>query len=135
MLAKNIFTWVLKLLAVAIMGMTLYFKFTADPQSVKLFTMIGMEPWGRIGIGIMELIACILILIPRTAAFGALLGMGLMAGAMFFHFTKLGIYFDGDPWLFIYALTVFVCCTILVIILRGDILHFAGLKTTKPATL
>lgn len=95
---------------------TLYFKFSAAPQSVHLFTILGMEPWGRIGIGVLELIASLLILYPRTTPFGALLGAGLMAGAIFFHITKLGIYFDGDPWLFIYALITFVCCAVLILI-------------------
>src|SRR5579871_899255 len=86
---KNIFLWVLRLLAAVIMLMTLYYKFTAHPQSVKLFTAIGMEPWGRIGTGIFELIASILILYPRTTGYGAVLGVGLMAGALFFH-IKIG---------------------------------------------
>ncbi len=128
---KIIILWVLRILAALILLQTLYFKFSAHPQSVQLFTMLGMEPWGRIGIGVMELIAAILILYPRTTAFGALLGIGLMAGAIFFHLTKLGINFGGDPWLFIYAVTVFVCCFILVLILRDDLLRFAGLKRAQ----
>jgi uncharacterized membrane protein YphA (DoxX/SURF4 family) len=94
---------------------TLYFKFTGHPQSVALFTQLGMEPWGRIGIGILELIASVLILYPRTTGWGAALGVGLMGGALFFHLTKLGIFVDGDPVLFIYALITFTCCLILVI--------------------
>src|SRR6478752_4924700 len=97
----NIITWLLRILAAVIMLQTLYFKFTAHPQSVHLFTLLGMEPWGRIGIGVLELIASILILYPRTTGFGAVLGLGLMAGAIFFHLTKLGIVFEGDPILFI----------------------------------
>lgn len=119
---KTIFLWVLRLLAAVIMLQTLYFKFTAHPQSVKLFTELGMEPWGRIGTGIFELIASILILNPRTTGYGALLGMGLMAGAIFFHLTKLGIVFDGDAVLFTYALIVFICCAILTFFYRNSIL-------------
>jgi hypothetical protein len=115
-MTSKIIVWALRIIAALIMLQTLYFKFSAAPQSVHLFTILGMEPWGRIGIGVLELIASALILFPRTTFFGALLGMGLMAGAMFFHFTKLGIYFDGDPWLFIYALTTFVCCCLLVVL-------------------
>ena len=85
---RTILLWVLRLLAAVIMLQTLYFKFSAHPQSVKLFTELGMEPWGRIGTGIFELIASILILNPRTTGYGAVLGMGLMAGAIFFHLTK-----------------------------------------------
>ena len=101
---------------------TLYFKFTGHPQSVELFKTIGMEPWGRIGTGVLELVASILILYPRTTGFGAALGLGLMSGALFFHlFTSLGIEVDGDPVLFIYAVITFLCCLILLIIYRSQI--------------
>mgnify|MGYP003402011916 FL=1 len=118
---KTIFTWVLRLLAAVILLQTLYFKFTAKPESVELFTMLGMEPWGRIGTGVAELIASILILIPRTTLLGALMGLGLMAGAIFFHLTKVGVNFGGDAVLFIYAVIVFVCCLGLIIIYRKNI--------------
>jgi uncharacterized membrane protein YphA (DoxX/SURF4 family) len=118
---NHIFTWILRLVAAVIMIQTLYFKFTGHPQSVALFTQLGMEPWGRIGTGVMELIASILILYPRTTGWGAALGMGLMGGALFFHLTKLGIVFDGDAVLFIYALITFVCCLILFIKYRQQI--------------
>src|ERR1700735_3354134 len=88
---QNIILWIFRLLAALIMLQTLWFKFSADPQSVHLFTILGMEPWGRIGIGVLELIASGLILYPRTTGYGAVLGLGLMAGAIFFHLTKLGI--------------------------------------------
>jgi uncharacterized membrane protein YphA (DoxX/SURF4 family) len=114
MKTKSIGLWVLKLIAAAIMLQTLYFKFTGHPESVQLFTILGMEPWGRIAIGVGELIASALLLIPVTAWFGALLGSGLMAGAIFFHITTLGISFNGSPLLFIYAVIVLVCCSIVL---------------------
>lgn len=120
-MVKSILIWVLRILAVVILLQTLYFKFTAHPQSVKLFTTLGMEPWGRIGTGVFELIASILILIPRTTLLGAIMGLGLMAGAIFFHLSKLGIIFDGDAGLFTYAVITFVCCLALIIIYRKDI--------------
>lgn len=118
---KTIFTWALRITAALILLQTLYFKFTAHPQSVQLFSTLGMEPWGRIGTGIAELIASILILVPRTTLLGALMGMGLMAGAIFFHLTKLGINFGGDAVLFIYAVITFACCLVLIVINRRDI--------------
>ena len=124
----NIFLWMLRLLAAVILLQTLYFKFTAHPQSVKLFTELGMEPWGRIGTGIFELIASILILYPRTTGYGAVFGMGLMAGALFFHLTKLGIAFDGDAVLFTYALIVFISCAILVLFYRKQLLSLMPSK-------
>src|SRR4051812_15955342 len=121
--------WVLRLLAAVIMLQTLYFKFTGHPQSVALFTQLGMEPWGRIGTGVLELIASVLILYPRTTGWGAALGLGLMSGALFFHLTKLGIVFDGDAGLFTYALITFVCCLILVIQAIGNRQLAIGKKT------
>lgn len=118
-----VLVWVLRLLAALIMLQTLYFKFTGHEQSVRLFTELGMEPWGRIGTGVFELIASILILYPRTTGIGALLGVGLMSGAIFFHLTKLGVKFDGDYGLFTYAVVAFVCCVALVVICRGQLLR------------
>jgi len=114
--------WVLRLLAAVILLQTLYFKFSAAPESIYIFSKLGMEPWGRIGTGILELIAGILLLIPGTTVFGALLAIGLMTGAIFFHLTKLGISVQNDGGqLFIYALFVFVSCIALVIIHRNDL--------------
>lgn len=123
-----VFTWILRIVAALIMLQTLYFKFTGHEQSVKLFTLLGMEPWGRIGTGILELIAAILLLIPRTTLYGAGLGLGLMAGAIFFHLTKLGIVFDGDAVLFTYAVITFVACFILLVICRQQVFRLLKLK-------
>lgn len=87
------------------MVQTLFFKFTAAPESIFIFETVGMEPWGRIGTGVLELIASILLLINRTAWAGALVTLGLMGGAITMHLTLLGIEVQGDGGqLFIYAL-------------------------------
>lgn len=125
----TVLLWVLKILAAVIMLQTLYFKFTGHEQSVKLFTMLNMEPWGRIGTGVGELIASILLLIPATTAIGALMGLGLMSGAIFFHFTTLGVKFDGDYGLFIYGVIVWVCCLIIVIVKRDQLLRLLPKRT------
>ncbi len=118
--------WILRLLTAIILLQTLYFKFTAAPESIYIFSKIGMEPWGRIGTGIFELIAGILILIPSTTVLGALLAIALMSGAIFFHLTKLGISVQNDGGqLFIYAVVVFVSSIALVIIYRS---HIAEVK-------
>ena len=115
--------WILRLLAAIILLQTLFFKFTAAPESIYIFSMLGMEPWGRIGSGIFELIAGILILIPATTVFGALLAIALMSGAIFFHLTKLGISVQNDGGqLFIYAILVFVSSLVLAIIYRSDLI-------------
>ncbi|UCJ10274.1 DoxX family protein [Chitinophaga pendula] len=106
--------WVLRVIAAIIMLQTLFFKFTAAPESVYIFSKINMEPTGRIGIGIMELIAAILLLIPKYTRWGALLGIGLMSGALYFHITALGIVvMDDNGLLFSYALIVWTACIIL----------------------
>lgn len=125
----NIGLWILRLLAAAIMLQTLFFKFSAAPESIYIFSKLGMEPWGRIGTGIMELIASVLILIPRTTGVGAILGMGLMAGAIYFHLTTLGIVVQDDHGqLFIYALLVFISCIALSIFYRRSLLQMIGIK-------
>ena len=96
MKSKKILTWILRLVAAGIMLQTLFFKFTASPESVYIFSTLGIEPWGRIGSGIAELIASILILIPATTGVGALMAMGVMSGAIFFHLTTLGIEIKSD---------------------------------------
>ena len=120
---KNpIFTWILKLIAVIILVQTLYFKFTGAEESVYIFTKLGIEPFGRIGSGIVELIASILILIPRTTLVGALLGAGTMLGAIFSHLFVLGIEVKNDGGeLFILAIITLLCCTILIIQNRNKI--------------
>lgn len=110
MTGSSIFLWIARIIAALIMLQTLYFKFTGQPESVHLFTVLNLEPEGRIGIGIAELVASILILIPRTSWLGAMLGAGLMAGAIFFHLTKLGVAFEGSSLLFIYAVVTLLAC-------------------------
>jgi peptide-methionine (R)-S-oxide reductase len=124
---RNLFIWALRLVAAIIMIQTLYFKFTAHPQSVALFTKIGLEPYGRLGIGVLELVASVLLLIPRTTSIGALLSVGLMSGALMFHLTTLGIEVDGDSILFIYALIVFVASLIIILFNYRQIVAMAQL--------
>lgn len=113
---KNpIFIWIVKLIAVVILVQTLYFKFTGAEESVYIFTTLGVEPYGRIGSGMVELIASILILIPRTTLLGALLAIGTMVGAIFSHIFVLGIVVKDDGGtLFTLAIITLICCLILV---------------------
>jgi uncharacterized membrane protein YphA (DoxX/SURF4 family) len=106
----NIVDWIVRIVAAVILLQTLYFKFTAHPESVALFTKLGVEPWGRIGTGVIELLAGILLVLPPTAFFGAMLGIGLMAGAILSHLSVLGIESSGDGGqLFILAIIVLLC--------------------------
>lgn len=128
---SKIFTWVARIVPAIILLQTLFFKFTAHPDSVKLFSILGAEPWGRIGTGVLELTAGILLLIPRTTLYGAVLGAGLMFGAIGAHLLvkDVGIHFGGDPWLFIYALITLFFCLILVYMQRKQL--FSLLKYKK----
>ena len=120
---KNIIYWILRLIAVVILLQTLFFKFTGAPESVYIFSTLGMEPYGRIGTGILELVASLLLLFTKTIVFGAVLGLGLMGGALFFHLTSLGIVVQNDGGLlFTYAILVFVSCFILAIAYRSQLL-------------
>lgn len=102
--------WIARLVAAVIMLQTLYFKFSGAEESVYIFSQLGMEPWGRIGVGVAELLASVLILISPTAWIGAGLALGLMLGAIASHLTVLGIEVKQDGGqLFIYAVLVAVC--------------------------
>ena len=100
-------SWALRLSAAAILLQTLYFKFTAAPESVYIFTTVGAEPWGRLGSGVVELVAAVLLVIPGTAALGAVIALGVMAGAIGSHLTVLGIEVQGDRGL-LFGLALYV---------------------------
>jgi hypothetical protein len=115
-------SWVLQLAAAGILLQTLFFKFTAAEESVYIFTALGAEPWGRIGSGIVELIASVLLLVPATASLGAIAALGVMAGAILSHLMVLGIEVKGDGGLlFGLALIVFVCSAIVLTIRRAQL--------------
>lgn len=115
--------WVLRIVPAVILLQTLFFKFTAAEESVYIFSKLGIEPWGRIGSGVTELIAAILILIPATTGIGAFIALGVISGALVSHLTVLGIEVKGDGGqLFIYALIVFISCTLLVFFEKDKLL-------------
>lgn len=119
---QNIISWVLQIIVAVILFQTLFFKFTGAEESKYIFMTLGLEPWGRIGSGIVELVAVILLLIPRTVPYGAILALGTITGAIFSHLTKLGIVVKDDGGLlFILACVVFVCSMALLILHRREI--------------
>lgn len=118
---KNIIL-IIRIIIAVILIQTLRFKFTAHPDSVYIFTEAGLEPYGRIGIGVLELIAGILLLIPKTIWVGAITTIGLMFGAIFMHITKIGVIVNNDNGvLFITALLTLVLSTIVLYSYRSDI--------------
>jgi hypothetical protein len=117
-------SWILRGVAAVILLQTLFFKFTGAKESVYIFTTLGMEPWGRIGSGIAELIAAVLLLLPQTVVFGAIMSLGVISGAIFFHLTKLGIALplvDDHGELFALAVVVFVCSLAVLIMHRQEL--------------
>jgi putative oxidoreductase len=119
---QHIGSWSCRIIAAAVLLQTLFFKFSGAPESVYIFETVGMEPWGRYGSGVAELIAALLLLTPRFSWAGALLAMGVMAGAIGSHLTVLGIVVQDDGGLlFGLAILVFVCSVCVVFWHRSQV--------------
>ena len=119
---KKYFPLALRLIVAIILIQTLRFKFSAHPHSVYIFEKVGLEPIGRIGIGILELIAAILILIPKTIWIGAGLTLGLIGGAIVMHLTKLGIEVKNDGGLlFGTAVLTFILSALILFLHKKNI--------------
>jgi putative oxidoreductase len=117
-------SWALRVIAAVILLQTLFFKFSGAKESVYIFSLLGMEPWGRIGSGVVELLASILLIVPSTVTLGALISLAVMSGAIVSHLTKLGIKLPavGDNGeLFALALMVFVCSLGVLVLHRHEL--------------
>ena len=124
---KKLFLFIRIIIAIILLQ-TLRYKFTAHPDSVYIFSALGLEPYGRIGIGILELIAAILILIPRSVWLGSVLVIGLMGGAIMSHITQIGIEINNDGGLlFSMALGLFIL-SIITLFNERKKLPFIGSK-------
>ncbi len=103
-------------IAAVILLQTLYYKFTAAPESVHIFSQLGLEPYGRVGLGVLELLTAVLLLFRRTSFVGAVLGLGIITGAILSHLLVLGIVVEDDGGaLFSLAVVVFFMCLITLI--------------------
>src|ERR1044072_7460275 len=119
---QNVISWILQIIVALILFQTLFFKFTGAAESKYIFSKLGLEPWGRVGSGIVELIAVVLLLYPRTTTLGAILAIGVISGAIFSHLTKLGIVIKNDGGLlFFLALGVFIGSAAILAIRRAQI--------------
>lgn len=119
----------LKYISAIILLQTLYFKFSAHPDSVLIFTKMGMEPYGRIGLGIMELAASLLLLLPHTTKYGSLLTFGLMSGAIASHLIILGIEINDDGGkLFLLAIITWSCSAVITYIYRNELIQIIKSK-------
>lgn len=120
---KNSISWVLRLTVAIILLQTLYYKFTAHPDSVHIFSALGVEPWGRITLGIIELITSILILLPKTKIIGMATSLGIILGAVFSHILVLGVNVSNDGGaLFSLALIVLIASTIFLIMYKKELI-------------
>jgi uncharacterized membrane protein YphA (DoxX/SURF4 family) len=116
----KILFWLLRLIPAVILLQTLFFKFTAAPESVYIFSKLGVEPFGRIGAGVTELIAGVLLLIPRYSAWGAALALGIMGGAIMSHLFVLGINVMDDGGYLFFLATVTALCSVIIVIQNKD---------------
>ena len=120
--AGSAVSWTLQVLVAVILLQTLFFKFTGAEESVYIFTTVGAEPWGRLGSGVLELIAAAMLLTPALVAYGAILTVGLMSGAILSHLTILGIDVKGDGGLlFGLAVTCFIGSLVVLALRRPSI--------------
>ncbi|HVY68854.1 MAG TPA: DoxX family protein [Verrucomicrobiae bacterium] len=103
-------SWTCRLLAVSILLQTLLLKLAGAEKFVSLFTQLGIEPWGRVASALVELVAAILILLPRYSWTGGLLALLLATGAIISHLAVLGLGVNNDGGrLFALAVTVWIC--------------------------
>ena len=120
--SKKALDWALRLVPAAILGQTLFFKFSGAPESVYIFTKLGIEPLGRYASGTAEALACLLLLLPAAPTLGAALGLAVMLGAIASHLGPLGIQVMGDHGLlFGLACVTAVCCEALLWLRKGEL--------------
>ncbi|MEP6571336.1 MAG: DoxX family protein [Gemmatimonadota bacterium] len=119
-------SWIFQLAAAVILAQTLFFKFTGAEESRYIFSQLGIEPWGRIGTGFLELIAVVLLLYPRTPAIGAVLAIGLMCGAIVGHLTRLGVVVQNDGGLLFGLAVATLVSAVLVVLIRRRELPVVG---------
>jgi uncharacterized membrane protein YphA (DoxX/SURF4 family) len=129
----QVVSWTFQIIAAAVLLQTLFFKFTGAEESVYIFTQLGAEPWGRIGSGLVELVAACLLLSGRFSAVGGLLAAGTMSGAIMSHLTRLGIIVKDDGGLLFGLAWVVLASGLIVAWLRRDSLPIIGARIQSRA--
>ena len=121
-------SWIGQVVVAVILAQTLFFKFTNAPETQVIFEDLGGRP-AAIASGVFELIVAILILIPRTAAFGAIGGVLMMLGAIASHLAVIGIAVptpdgtgDDGGTLFGMAIVVLLMSAMVAVLRRRTIL-------------
>jgi hypothetical protein len=130
--AQAITSWVLQLVTAGILFQTLFFKFSGAEESVYIFRTLGAEPWGRIGSGIVELAAVLLLVIPGTAAIGAVVAAGVISGAIASHLLILGIEVRGDGGLLFGLAVVVLVASLGILFIRRARGPRRRLRTIRP---
>ena len=118
--------WIVRIVAAAILLQTLFFKFLGAEESVFIFSKLGVEPWGRIGSGVVELVAAGLLLVPRTAWIGASAALAVMAGAILSHLFVLGIAVKGDGGLLFAMALIVTACSLATLAIHRKAMPFFG---------
>ncbi|MEE2908700.1 MAG: DoxX family protein [Planctomycetota bacterium] len=138
-------SWICRLIAAFLMGMTLYFKFTGQPLPVAIFTTLDVEPWGRYFTGCAEAVAVVLLILPWTVPIGALFTLGILGGAIICHLTVIGVNLEGikanlpagskdlvpDTSLFIYACIGFICGIIILVLHKNQLIRMIKRKKAR----
>ena len=144
MKTKTISLWILSAYIGFVFVQSLFFKFTGAYESIYIFSTLRawsgialFEPFGRFAIGTFELIASILLFMPRLRIFGAALAIGIMTGAIFFHlFTPLGVVILGDGGeLFTLACGVWISGWVILALSAGDIRDWIAFARNRSKPL
>ena len=126
---RKIIIRLLRILAAVILFQILFFKFTANKETVYIFSTLGIEPFGRISSAIIELVAVYLLLVARTPLFGTLIALSILTVAILTHLFVLGIEVNGDEGhLFYLALLTFTSCIVLILFERKQIIKLLQFK-------
>jgi putative oxidoreductase len=126
--SASVVSWSLQVLVAGILLQTLFFKFTAAEESVYIFRTLGVEPWGRIGSGVVELVAAVFLLTPALVPYGAALTLATMTGAIASHLTILGIEVRGDGGLLFGLALTALAGSVIVLVLRRAQLPVIGAR-------
>ena len=117
----SLLSFVIRIAISLIYLQTLYFKFTAHPDSVYIFSKLGLEPYGRIGIGMLELIVAILLVLNKTKLLSIIVSLGIITGAIASHLLVIGITIKEDHGgLFTLAIIIFTLNIVLIYLHKTD---------------
>jgi putative oxidoreductase len=107
--------WVLQVLAAAAFISAGGAKLAGVPMMVEIFDKVGVGQWFRYVTGSIEVASGLALLIPALAAFGAVMLVGTMAGAVVTHLFIIG----GSP---VPAILLLAITAIIAWFRRGTIL-------------